>query len=85
MAVIETSAPAPDAAALRRPAAVRIAWLAVSFLVLALLCVASVAFGVRDVGPGDIFAGLAGDVTLGGAARRHRLTARRGRSPAHRG
>jgi iron complex transport system permease protein len=58
---IEVRSSLPDAANLRRPAAVRVAWLAVSFLVLALLCVASVAFGVRDVGLGDIFAGLAGD------------------------
>ena len=63
MAVIETSAPAPDAAALRRPAAVRLAWLAVCLAVLAALCVASVAFGVRDVALGDIVAGLAGDTS----------------------
>jgi iron complex transport system permease protein len=55
--------PLPDAATLRRPAAVRLAWLAASFAVLAVLCIASVAFGVRDVALDDIFAGLAGDTS----------------------
>ncbi|MFE5410213.1 FecCD family ABC transporter permease, partial [Microbacterium sp. NPDC056569] len=50
-------------ATLRRPAAVRLAWLAASFAMLAALCVASVAFGVRDVALGDILAGLAGDTS----------------------
>ena len=63
MTVTETRTPLPDAATLRRPAAVRLAWLAVSFAVLAALCVASVAFGVRDVALGDILAGLAGDTS----------------------
>lgn len=60
MTVTETRTPLPDAASLRRPAAVRLAWLAASLVALAVLCVASVAFGVREVSPGDILAGLAG-------------------------
>lgn len=61
MTVSQTRTPVPDAAALRRPAAVRLVWLTASFVVVAMLCVVSVAFGVRDVGLGDILAGLAGD------------------------
>ncbi|MFB7890907.1 FecCD family ABC transporter permease [Microbacterium sp. NPDC056044] len=63
MTVTETHTPLPDAATLRRPAAVRLAWLAVSFAVLAMLCIASVAFGVRDVALSDILAGLGGDTS----------------------
>jgi iron complex transport system permease protein len=59
----ETRTPLPDAATLRRPATVRLAWLIVCLAILAVLCVASVAFGVRDVGLGDILAGLAGDTS----------------------
>jgi len=59
----ETRTSSPHAAALRRPATVRWAWLAVCLAVLAVLCVASVAFGVRDVGLGEIFAGLTGDTS----------------------
>jgi len=63
--VAETSAAlsgaAPDAAALRRPAAVRLLWLIVALGVLAALCAASVAIGVRAVSFGDILAGLTGD------------------------
>ena len=60
MTTTATRAPLPDAA-LRRPAAVRLAWLVGASLVLVLLCAASVAFGVREVSPSDILAGLAGD------------------------
>ncbi len=60
MTSTEVRSSPPDAVKLRHPAAVRLAWLAVSFGVLALLCVASVAFGVRDVALGEILAGLAG-------------------------
>ncbi|MFC8683325.1 FecCD family ABC transporter permease [Microbacterium ureisolvens] len=67
MTSTEVRSPSPDAANLRRPAAVRLGWLGVAALALAALCVASVAFGVRDVGLGDIFAGLAGDT--GGVAQ----------------
>lgn len=57
-----TRTPLPDAAALRRPAAVRLGWLAVAAIVLGLLCMASVAFGAREVTLGEIIAGLGGDV-----------------------
>lgn len=57
-----TPASVPDAASLRRPVAVRLAWFAVACGVLAALCVASVAFGVREVSVGDIMAGLSGGV-----------------------
>lgn len=63
MTATATRTPLPDAATLRRPAAVRLAWLALSFAVLAALCVASVAFGVRDVALNDILAGLGGDTS----------------------
>jgi len=61
--VTQTRPPLPDTASLRRPAAVRLAWFAVAVVVLAALCVASVAFGVREVSLGDIFAGLRGDTS----------------------
>lgn len=54
--------PLPDAASLRRPAAVRLTWLAGTLLLLAVLCVASVAFGARPVSVEEIVAALAGDV-----------------------
>lgn len=60
MTITQTRTPLPDAASLRRPAAVRAAWLAAGTGVLAVLCVLSVAFGVREVSLGDILAGLAG-------------------------
>lgn len=50
----------PDTA-LRRPATVRAVWLAATVGALALLCVASVAFGVRTVSITDLLSGLAGD------------------------
>jgi iron complex transport system permease protein len=55
-----TQTPLPDAAPLRRPAAVRLTWLLVGIAVLAALCVASIAFGARDVSLDDVLAGLAG-------------------------
>jgi len=61
--VTQTRPPLPDTASLRRPAAVRLAWFAVAVVVLAALCVASVAFGVREVSLGDIFAGLRGETS----------------------
>ncbi len=60
MTLTEVRPSSPDAATLRRPAAVRLAWLAVTALVLACLCAASVAVGVRAVSLDDILAGLAG-------------------------
>ncbi|WP_374238045.1 FecCD family ABC transporter permease [Microbacterium sp. SS28] len=56
-----TRTPLPSTAPLRRSAAVRIAWLGGSVVVLALLCIASIALGVRAVGLDDILAGLAGN------------------------
>ncbi|PZU40024.1 MAG: iron ABC transporter permease [Microbacterium sp.] len=50
-----------DSAALRRPTAVRLAWLATGIGVLAVLFAASIAFGVRDVSIAEILAALAGD------------------------
>ncbi len=53
--------PQPDATTLRHPAAVRLAWLCASVAVLAVLCIASVAFGARDIALDDMVAGLTGD------------------------
>jgi iron complex transport system permease protein len=57
-----TTTPLPDAAPLRRPAAVRVAWLAAAAGLLVVLCILSVAFGARDVTIAEILAGLSGDV-----------------------
>lgn len=59
------SAPAPvtttpDAATLRRPALVRAAWMLAGAGVLALLVVASVAFGTRELTLDELLAGLGG-------------------------
>ncbi|MFI8594483.1 FecCD family ABC transporter permease [Microbacterium sp. NPDC078428] len=58
-----TTAPGrpPGTAALRRPAAVRLAWLGAGVALLAVLFVASVAFGVRDVSLTEILAAMRGD------------------------
>ncbi|MGZ0710973.1 FecCD family ABC transporter permease (plasmid) [Coraliomargarita sp. W4R53] len=48
---------------LRRPTAVRFAWLIAGVALLALLCVASVAFGVRWVSIDEIIAGISGDTS----------------------
>ena len=59
----------PDVAALRRPARVRLAWLLLVVAVLALVMLASVAFGSRVVGWADITAAFGGaDETLDQAA-----------------
>ncbi|MFE1645248.1 FecCD family ABC transporter permease [Microbacterium sp. P01] len=68
MTVTQTRTPLPDAARLRRPAAVRLAWLGATLVLLALLCVASVAFGTRTVSLTEIFAALGGDVSTVGQA-----------------
>jgi len=60
LSTIEARAPLPDTA-LRRPGAVRLAWLLATLVILAGLCVASVAFGVREVSLAEIFAALGGD------------------------
>lgn len=61
MVLTPTRTASPDAASLRRPVAVRLAWLAVALAVLVALCAASVAFGVREVTVTEILQGLAGD------------------------
>lgn len=62
-------APLPDTATVRRPAAVRVAWLLAAGALLIALCMASVSFGVRDVALSDIVAGLGGDTsTIASAA-----------------
>ena len=53
----------PDALALRRPVAARLAWLAAGLGVLAVLLVLSVALGAREVSLGDIVAALGGDTS----------------------
>lgn len=59
----------PDVAPLRRPAAIRLAWLIAGVGVLALLCVASVAFGARIVSLDELLAALGGSTdTVGSAA-----------------
>ncbi|MET0828642.1 MAG: iron ABC transporter permease [Microbacterium sp.] len=58
----QTTTPLPDAAAMRRPAAVRLAWLAGAVVVLGVLCIASVAFGAREVTLGEILSAVGGDV-----------------------
>ncbi|MFS0867635.1 FecCD family ABC transporter permease [Microbacterium sp. 179-B 1A2 NHS] len=50
----------PDAASLRRPAAVRLAWLGALAALILVLVGASVALGVRGVSLDDIIAGLGG-------------------------
>lgn len=62
MTITRTRTPLPDAAPLRRPAAVRLAWLLGAGVVLCALCVLSVAFGAREVTLAEILAGLGGDV-----------------------
>ncbi|MDX2376979.1 iron ABC transporter permease [Microbacterium sp. LRZ72] len=58
-----------DTAPLRRPTAVRLAWLIAGVLLLAALFVASLAFGARDVSITEIFAALRGDTSgIGEAA-----------------
>ncbi|HMR49968.1 MAG TPA: iron ABC transporter permease [Arachnia sp.] len=59
----------PGVAALRRPVAVRLAWLAAGAALVVALAGASVAFGVREVSPSDIAAALRGEaVTVEQAA-----------------
>lgn len=60
MSVSAPPATTPDAATLRRPALVRLAWLAAGAGVLAVLVVASVAFGNRVVTFDELLAGLGG-------------------------
>ncbi|MCC2032002.1 iron ABC transporter permease [Microbacterium sp. BWT-G7] len=62
MTISETRTPLPNAATLRRSAAVRLGWLAAAALVLAMLCIASVALGAREVSVGEILTALRGDI-----------------------
>lgn len=63
MSAILTPTTTPDAANLRRPAAVRLTWLAVGVAALLVLMVLSVSLGVRDVSLPEIVAGLSGDTS----------------------
>lgn len=64
-----TTTSKPDAANLRRPAFVRMLWLLIGVGVIVILCLLSVAFGVRTVSIDDIFAALSGhDDTIAQAA-----------------
>lgn len=47
---------------MRRSAVVRLAWLAGGMALLALLCIASVALGVREVSVGEIVSALGGEI-----------------------
>ena len=59
----------PGAAVLRRPVAVRTAWLLAGLVVILVLCVLSVSFGVKAVSFDDIVAALSGhDDTVAQAA-----------------
>ena len=65
---------APDAALVRRPARVRLLWLAVTLLVLAAVMVLSVAVGSRTVAWSDVWSALGGaDGTLEQAAVTKRI------------
>jgi iron complex transport system permease protein len=66
--VLQRETPAPDAALLRRPAAVRLLWLGALVVVVLLLAVASVAFGTRPVSLGEIWGALTGSSTGVGEA-----------------
>lgn len=61
--------PLPDAASLRRPAAVRAAWLLAAAGLLVIACIASVTFGARSISFEELVHGLAGDAdSIGSAA-----------------
>ncbi|MCR2800722.1 iron ABC transporter permease [Microbacterium sp. zg-Y818] len=60
MNALRAQTPLPDAAVVRRPAVVRLAWVGAGVALLVLLSAASVAFGVRDVSPLEVFQGLTG-------------------------
>lgn len=64
-----TAAPTPPAAAIaRRPAAVRVAWIAAGVTALAVASILSFAIGTRDVSLDEVVAGLLGDTDAVGAA-----------------
>jgi iron complex transport system permease protein len=67
--VTAATAVVPGAAVLRRPVAVRTAWLLAGLAVILVLCVLSVSFGVKAVSFDDIVAALSGhDDTVAQAA-----------------
>jgi len=67
--VTAATAVVPGAAVLRRPVAVRTAWLLAGLVVILVLCVLSVSFGVKAVSFDDIVAALSGhDDTVAQAA-----------------
>ncbi|MEU1213068.1 FecCD family ABC transporter permease [Streptomyces sp. NPDC005791] len=73
MTTVDTRRP-PDAALVRRPARVRLLWLAVTLLVLAAVMVLSVAVGSRTVAWSDVWSALGGaDGTLEQAAVTKRI------------
>ncbi|MGC5533750.1 FecCD family ABC transporter permease [Streptomyces sp. SR-10] len=73
MTELDTRTP-PDAFTIRRPAGVRLLWVLLSVLALAVVMVASVALGSRDVPWSDVVAALGGaDDTLGRAAATKRI------------
>ncbi|WP_141938259.1 FecCD family ABC transporter permease [Microbacterium sp. SLBN-154] len=65
-----TLAPASrsDAAAARRPVAVRWAWLGASIALLLVLCAASIAFGARNISVSELLAALSGSTETVGEA-----------------
>lgn len=63
MTITQTRTPLPDAASLRRPAAVRLAWLVIGMLVLGVLATASITLGTRDVSFSEVLAALGGDTS----------------------
>ncbi|AYF96979.1 FecCD family ABC transporter permease [Protaetiibacter intestinalis] len=58
----------PDAASLRRPAVVRVAWFLAALALLAVASVLSLAIGTRVVSLDEVLAGLGGDTSTIGAA-----------------
>ena len=63
MTATEVRSAPPSLAVLRRSAAVRLIWILVLVGAIAVLCIASIAFGVRAVSPNDILAALGGDTS----------------------
>lgn len=58
----------PDAATARRPAAVRVGWIAAGLTALLVVCALSFAFGARPVSLEELLAALGGDSSSLGAA-----------------
>lgn len=58
----------PDAATARRPAAVRVGWIAAGLTALLVVCALSLAFGARPVSLEELLAALGGDSSSLGAA-----------------